>query len=237
MLMGLINEIKIITLPLPLRMGRVNCYLIQTSAGYILIDTGGSKARTQLYKELESASCTPSSLKLIILTHGDFDHIGNAAHLRSAFGARIAMHRDDSGMAELGDMFVNRRKPNVLVRAIISFFMGLRASERFKADILLNDGYDLSQYGLEAKVISLPGHSKGSIGILTVNGEFFCGDLFENTKGPALNSLIDDPTAANASIANLAGQRIRMVYPGHGQPFEMKLLEKNLPGWTESTIY
>ena len=103
------------------------------------------------------------------------------------------MHRDDSGMAERGDMFVNRRKPNILVRAIISIFMGLRAPERFKADILLNDGYDLSQYGLEAKVISLPGHSKGSIGILTVNGEFFCGDLFENTKGPALNSLIDDP--------------------------------------------
>ena len=223
------RDISILSLPLPLGMGRVNCYLIQTSAGQFLIDTGGSNARKELHRELESAGCMPGSLKLVILTHGDFDHIGNAAYIRSVFGANIAMHRDDSGMAERGDMFVNRKKPNILMRALLPIFTGFGKSERFTPDILLDDGYDLSHHGLEAKVISVPGHSKGSIGILTSNGELFCGDLFENTKGPALNSPIDDPVAANASVANLEGSKIRTVYPGHGQPFGMELLAKDMP--------
>ena len=223
------QEINIITLPLPLRMGRVNSYLIQTSVGHTLIDTGGSNARKELLRELERAGCMPSSLKLIILTHGDFDHIGNAAYLRSVFGARIAIHRDDSGMAERGDMFVNRKKPNILIRALVSLFMGFGTSERFTPDVLLDDGYDLSQHGFEAKVISLPGHSKGSIGILAANGELFCGDLLENTKGPALNALTDDSAAANASVAKLEALKIGTVYPGHGQPFAMELLTKRKP--------
>ena len=139
------------------------------------------------------------------------------------------MHRDDTGMAERGDMFVNRKKPNILIGALIPLFTGFGTSERFTPDFLLVDGYDLSQHGLEAKVICLPGHSKGSIGILTATDELFCGDLFENTKGPALNSLMDDPIAAAASLAILEGLEIRTVHPGHGRPFAMELLTKGTP--------
>jgi len=72
-------EIKTISLLLPYKLGGVNCYLIETDTGYILIDTGGSNRRTDLEKELESAGCQTGNLKLIVLTHGDFDHTGNAA--------------------------------------------------------------------------------------------------------------------------------------------------------------
>src|SRR4030066_485477 len=109
------QEIKTIRLPLPYHLGSVNCYLIATDIGYILIDTGGSNGRADLEKELESAGCRPGHLRLIVLTHGDFDHTGNAAYLREEFGARIAMHYDDSGMVERGDMFWNRKKPHILI--------------------------------------------------------------------------------------------------------------------------
>lgn len=223
------QDINILNLPLPLRMGMVNCYLVQTAAGHVLIDTGGSNARKELHGHLERAGCTQSSLKVVLLTHGDFDHIGSAAYLRSTLGARMAMHRDDSGMAERGDMFVNRKKPNILIKTLLPVFTGFGTSERFTPDLLLDDGYDLSQHGLEAIVICLPGHSKGSIGVLTASGELFCGDLFENTKGPALNSLMDDPAAAKASVVKLKSLKIGMVYPGHGQPFAMELLTRGMP--------
>jgi glyoxylase-like metal-dependent hydrolase (beta-lactamase superfamily II) len=223
------QDITIISLPLPLRMGRVNSYLIRTGARHLLMDTGGSNARRALLAQLESAGCMPGSLELILLTHGDFDHIGNAAYLRSVFGARIAMHGDDSGMAERGDMFVNRKTPNLLIRALLPSITGFGTSERFTPDVLLEDEYDLSQHGLEARVIGLPGHSRGSIGILTAHGGLFCGDLLENTKKPALNALMDDPTAANASLARLEALKIGTVYPGHGQPFEMELLTRGVP--------
>jgi len=67
------QEIKTIRLLLPYHLGSVNCYLIETDTGYILIDTGGSNKRTDLEKELASAGCKPGYLKLIVLTHGDFD--------------------------------------------------------------------------------------------------------------------------------------------------------------------
>jgi len=205
-------------------MGRVNCFLIQGADGYILIDTGSVSARKQLSGELVKAGCQPNSLMLIILTHGDFDHTGNAAYLRSTCGVRIAMHPDDAGMVERGDMFSNRKKPNFLITAMIPLFTGFRKSDRFTPDILLEDEYDLSQHGLNAKVISLPGHSQGSIGILTEEGDLFCGDLFENMKQPVLNSLIDDPEAAQSSLAKLENLGIKKVYPGHGQPFAWEQL-------------
>jgi glyoxylase-like metal-dependent hydrolase (beta-lactamase superfamily II) len=88
------TEIKTISSSLPYRLGNVNCYLIETDTGCILIDAGGSNKRTNIEKELESAGCNPGNLKLIVLTHGDFDHTGNAAYLRKKFGTKIAMHND-----------------------------------------------------------------------------------------------------------------------------------------------
>lgn len=220
------QPITTLSLPMPMRMGNVNCYLLRTEAGYFLIDTGSASARKQLLKELANAGCIPGSLRLVMLTHGDFDHTGNAAFLRSSFGTRLAMHRADSGMGESGDMFENRKKPNAVIRSLIPFFTGFGKSEHFTPDLLLDDGYDLPPLGLDAKVLSLPGHSKGSIGILTAEGDLFCGDLFENTKGPALNSLMDDPEAASVSLAVLRSYRIRFVYPGHGEPFAMEDLAK-----------
>jgi glyoxylase-like metal-dependent hydrolase (beta-lactamase superfamily II) len=214
--------IKTISLSLPLKMATVNCYLVETGSGYILIDTGSSNARADLEKALESAGCQPGDLALIVLTHGDFDHTGNAAYLRKKFGAKIAMHADDSGMAERGDMFWNRSQGNVILRMISPILFGFGKSKRFKPDLYLDEGDDLDEYGLDAQVISIPGHSLGSIGILTAGGDLFCGDLLENIEKPTLNSIMDDPAAANASVEKLKSLEIRTIYPGHGQPFPME---------------
>ena len=65
-------DAEIITLPL-----KVPCYLLKPS-GFILIDTGDESDCAHLEKELDQAKVTPENLKLVILTHGDFDHAGNA---------------------------------------------------------------------------------------------------------------------------------------------------------------
>lgn len=224
------QEIQIIYLLLPLNLGSVNCYLLQKDTDYILIDTGGSNKRTEIEEALLCAGCKPGNLRLIILTHGDFDHTGNAAYLRNKFDTKIAMHHDDSGMLERGDMFFNRKKPNILIRImlpILPIIFGFGKSERCKPDLYLEDGYDLSKYGFDAKVVEIPGHSKGSIGILTANGDFFCGDLLENIDKPTFSSIIDDLTAANTSVEKLKSLKINTLYPGHGKPFAMELFANN----------
>lgn len=211
--------------------GGVNCYLLTIEKGFVLIDTGFSKNRADVKKELESAGCTNETLRLIILTHGDFDHSGNAAYLREKYNSKIAMHSDDQGMVEKSDLFYNR-SVNFLVRImgkIILFFLrgGLKKNERFTPDLHVGDGYDLSEFGLDATVVHIPGHSKGSIGILTNTGDLFCGDLLENTDKPAKNSLISDKKAYSESVQKLKGLKINMVYPGHGEPFPMKQFMEN----------
>jgi len=219
----MIQQIKTINL------GGVNCYLVKTGDGYILIDTGFASKRAYLEKELESAGVKHGNLTLIILTHGDSDHAENSAYLREKYGAPITMHLDDSGMVENGDMSWNRKskpdKISMTFRIMTKLFSGLNKSgsfNTFKPDFYIVDGQSLSEYGFSAEVLHLPGHSKGSIGILTAGGELFCGDMFYNFAGFAY---IDDLSDYNVSINKLKNFKIETVYPGHGKPFPMRSIK------------
>ena len=205
----------------------VNCYLVSAGDGYVLIDTGYAKNRPAIDRELETAGCRPGNLKLIILTHGDYDHAGNAAYLRNEYRARVAMHGDESGAVEQGNMLLSRKEFSFfkrLIGRIFIFFLTFGRFDKFKPDLYFDDNTDLSAYGFDARAIHIPGHSRGSLGILTAGGDFFCGDLLVGGEKPALNSLIDDSKAAGASVERLKRLRINKVYPGHGRPFTMDQL-------------
>ena len=214
----MIKDIKTIIL------GRLtgNCYLLETDKGFVLIDTGRKSARSKLEEELAIAGCTPENLDLILLTHGDFDHTGNCAYLREKYDTKIAMHQYDSGMVENGDMFRNRKSGNWALKKLVNTFFSIT---KFKPDFTIDENSDLSEYGLDAQVVYIPGHSKGSIGILTASGDLFCGDLLSNVKKPEPNSVVDDIIELNESITRVKDLQIEMVYPGHGQPFRMNEFE------------
>lgn len=218
-------EINTLTTPFIFN-ATVNCYLVRIGDKFVLIDTGMTNKRDMIEKELENAGCQPGNLTLIVLTHGDFDHSGNAAYLRNKFGTQIAMHKADSGMVERGDMLWNRNKQNILTRIMFKLFFRLSESNRFKPDFYIDEGYNFSEYGFDAKVFAIPGHSKGSIGILATSGDLFCGDLLVNTDKPSKNTIIDDLDELNASVKKLNRFQINTVYPGHGQPFPMELFMK-----------
>ena len=215
---------EIQTMPL-----KVPCYLVKTDSGFFLIDTGDSSDCANLEQALGQAGVTPGNLKLVLLTHGDFDHAGNAAFLQQKYGAKVAMHEKDAEMVKRGDQGCNRKaRPDrvTLFGKIIIFVSSQLVKpaifKKFSPDLLVNDGDDLSEYGFEAKVLRLPGHSKGSIGVLTVDGDLFCGDLLMNMFKPEPHFMIDDMAGFHASIEKLKTYRIKTVYPGHGKPFPIE---------------
>ncbi len=215
---------EIIRIPLNYFFG-VNCYLIQTETGYTLIDTGIMKRREQLENALEKAGCKPGDLKLIIITHGHIDHIGNAAYLRDKHGAKIAMRREDAVMAESGGMFANTDGGVMIgIIGVLMKLFGLSNQERFTPDIYLEDNQRLSEYGLDATVIYTPGHSKGSVSILTDEGDLFCGDIYGNDKKPEKTSIIDDKATFESSAELLKTLDAKTIYPGHGKPFSLEEL-------------
>ena len=231
------SEIKIINL------GGVNCYLAKTDVGYILIDTGFLSKRVKLEQALGAAGCRPGNLNLILLTHGDTDHADNAAYLRERFGAKIALHPLEAPVVERGDMSSTRKAKPDKIGLIFKVMIPLAplifktdAFEYFKPDFTVDEDFDLSEYGFNARILHLPGHSKGSIGILSPNDfslqpvgpgpVVFCGDLLYNFIGRPSCQLIDDLADFNASIEKLRSLGVKTVYPGHGKPFP---LERVLP--------
>ena len=88
----------------------VNAYLVKTDAGFVLIDTGMAGNRATIERELRAAGCAPGDLQLIVITHGDPDHSGNASYLRAKYGAKIAMHKAEAAAVERGNMFLSRGK-------------------------------------------------------------------------------------------------------------------------------
>lgn len=140
------------------------------------------------------------------------------------------MHYADLGMVDQGDMFWNRQQPNRLVQALTGLLFRLSEADRFKPDCFVQEGNTLAEYGLDAQVIELPGHSRGNIGILTTRGELFCGDLLANRGKPQVWTIIDDPDATRASVEKLKQYRITTVYPGHGSPFQMEQFADSYQG-------
>ena len=196
-----------------------NCYLIHTETGYVLIDTGIKNRRKQLETALIDAGCQPGELKLIIITHGHIDHIGNASYLRDKYGAKIAMHRGDVKMVTGAGMFADA-PPSLMIK-IVGFLMnltGLGDFETFTPDILLEDNQSLQEYGLDATVLHTPGHSKGSISILTASGDLFSGDIF-NGSVEGVTTIVDDPSALDSSVEHLKTLNAESFYSGHGKPF------------------
>ena len=184
----------------------VHCYLLRSGEDFFLVDSGIARQRERLDRDLQAAGCSPGRLKLLLLTHGDSDHAGNAAYLREHFGAKIAMHAADVINVQTGDMFANKQTAPAIkafTRILLSL-TGLGGMPTFTPDILLEDGQDLAPLGLEATVMHLPGHSKGSIAILTAQGDLFCGDLLVNTQKPAVNTLADDLALLKASAARFS---------------------------------
>jgi hydroxyacylglutathione hydrolase len=213
-------------------LGGVNSYLLKSDAGYILIDTGFTSRRAALEKWLDDAGCRQGNLKLIIITHGDIDHAGNGAFIRNKYSARIVMHKDEAGVVEGGDMGMNRKaKPDrvsLIFRLLMAFGPFLFPPgkfEKFTPDVMVDDGKDLTEYGFDARIISIPGHSKGSVGILTPEGDLFCGDLLASFGKPGLHMLIDDMVAAKSSVEKLKKLGVKTIYPGHGKPFTMEQLK------------
>ncbi len=219
------DDIKVIGLDF------VNAFLLKVEDGYILIDTGLPGHWEKLEKELLSAGCLPDNLKLVVITHGDADHSGNALRLREKYGIRIAMHPGDVSQVENGAILKRRVRPFVY-RVVFALMMLKRKLHKdqagfpkFRPDILLADGQSLEDYGSSAKVIHVPGHTPGSIGIVTAKGDLFAGDTYTNRRKPDAAMIVENPQQLENSLAKLEKMNIRTVYPGHGEPF---LMEKYL---------
>jgi glyoxylase-like metal-dependent hydrolase (beta-lactamase superfamily II) len=100
-----------------------------------------------------------------------------------------------------------------------------------KVDIALtDDGLSLPDFGIPGRVVHTPGHSSGSMTVLLDTGEAFVGDLAMNRfplcLSPSLPIFADNPDAVVNSWRFLIELGAKTVYPAHGKPFPIAVIEK-----------
>ena len=195
--------------------GTDNCYLVTDGRKAILVDTASKQNLDQV-----KAECDRYEMKLIVLTHVHFDHAENAAVLSGMYGIPVAIHRKDEELFESFDK--QPLKSSGLVGRVVlgASLKMLRNTCVEKPDplICVRDGDDLSPYGIEAKVIELPGHTLGSIGVDVEGKHLIVGDALDNWIRPGIGHLFHDRDAVRKSAEKIRAMGDRTIYYGHGKP-------------------
>lgn len=229
---------KIITIDL----GGVNSYLIEKNGKFTLVDTGGhmfmdkeyDDRRQLLINQLDEQGVTEANLEMIILTHGDNDHVCNAKYIAELYHAKIAMHPEDVWMVEKKDpesYRVNSNYQSTILRLVFKLMdkkitkLMTKVTEEFETfspEISLFDGSSLEEYGFDGKIYHCPGHTKGSICIIDQEGNTICGDLFANNGKPSLAVNAEDFKRLETSAHEVLHHGAKKIYPGHGKPFDVE---------------
>ena len=195
--------------------GTDNCYLVTDGENAILVDTASKEHLSQVIEK-----CDKYKMKLIVLTHVHFDHAENAAELSKRYDIPVALHKSDE---ELFESFDKQPLKSYGIVGKVVLGLSLKVLRQTKVErpeniIYIKEGDGLNAYGINAKIIELPGHTLGSIGVDVEEEHLFVGDELDNWIKPGVGHLYYDPEAIKKSAEKLKDLGERTIYYGHGKP-------------------
>jgi len=152
-------------------------YVIETTDGLILVDTGLEDGHTLLLQQLESLRLDVLDLKAILITHGHGDHYLGAKELQQMTGAKLYVGQGDSGVL---------RDAGPRDAVFSTFPMGHVAIHPTDVDVELVGGEAIEIGDVKIQVIATPGHTPGSICYLLERNDqtaLFSGDTIMTITG------------------------------------------------------
>jgi hydroxyacylglutathione hydrolase len=210
----------------PIKLAGANIYLIKTESGYILVDAGMPGMGEKLDEVFAEVGVDPKSVQLIIATHGHLDHIGSIAYAQQVTEGSVLCHRSLAESLENSEFeqAVPRTK-NLRVR-LMNYLTRWLSFTGTKPDIVMDDEFDLSEYGIAGKIIHTPGHSPSSISIMLDNGEALIGDLVreEDSGEIGLGAFYEDKEVLLDSLEKVAAYEPRIIYLSHGTHIDNRAL-------------
>jgi hydroxyacylglutathione hydrolase len=200
----------------------------------VLVDTGVGGQAERILGALAQKGRTPEDVSLILITHGHGDHTGSAEALQIATGAPIALGKEDAEKALAGaDLEMHGRGlvGRTMLKMIRSRHDKTPPHPGPVADINLEGEMSLAEYGVDARVFPLPGHTRGSFAVMTGEGDALVGDILggggRSRKKPEVGVFANDDEQMDDSIRALVAMKPRLAYTGHDQaPFTLEQLEE-----------
>jgi hydroxyacylglutathione hydrolase len=236
------DAVHIVRLPL----WRSNGYLLRgpaPGARLVLVDPGSPTAgdSARLAASLAQAGLGFRDIALIVLTHGHADHAGNAARVRRASGAPVVAGRGDAAMLRAGrnDVLHPMGMEARMIRPMLTNRYPPLAADVWVAEAPPDapagaDSLDLRPYGIAGAVVSMPGHTAGSLAIFLASGDAVVGDLLRGgllggriaARRPAVHYFHADRARATVQICVSLARGVTRFYLGHGGPIERAAVER-----------
>ena len=130
------------------------------------------------------------------------------------------MHREDCALIKdkLAEPILAHTLLGKIIAKLSEKGFGQAKIEPFEPEAYLNDGDSLKQYGIPATIIGLPGHTKGSIGVVVGDTDIIVGDALMNILHPVKSPLYGDRAVMEQSAAKISALGDVTVHFGHGSP-------------------
>ena len=189
-----------------------NQVLLKGRDGNVLIDSGYARHVPLTLALLATRQgLGDSPLARLVNTHCHSDHMGGNAAIKARYGCPIALPVGEAALIDAWD-------EQTLLLAYTDQY-----APRFAYDETIGPGETRVWGELEWQALAAPGHDMGAMVFYNPeHGILVSGDaLWANGYGLVMPSEIDPRAlpAARATLEMLSRLDIRIVIPGHGEPF------------------
>ena len=189
-----------------------NNIVLKDRDGAVVIDSGyGSQAPLTLALIASRQGLDGAPLAKLVNTHCHSDHIGGNAAIARAYDCPIALPASEAPLVEAWD-----------TKTLLLDYADQYA-DRFAVGETLEAGATYVWGGLEWRALAAPGHDMAALVFYnTEHRILISGDaLWRNGYGFVMPPEIDPAAmpATRATLELLSALDIRVVIPGHGEPF------------------
>ena len=219
-----------------------NTYLVEADNGLVLVDTGMPGSEKRILKAIASLGRKPSEVKLILLTHRHWDHIGSAAALKRETSGTLVSHGFEKPYVAGTLVVITPRAWSLygrIVRRVLAFASSMAKLFRLVKyhPVLVDEASDeesvLDGVGLDGSIVWTPGHTKGSISLfLNKSNVAIIGDLLRTKRGKLREPLFMENTSQMmSSVQRILDLHPVILCPGHGKPLppsKVRIKERKL---------
>jgi len=130
------------------------CYLVTTTEGNILINTGLAASLTQIKNNIATLGFKFTDTKILLTTQAHYDHMGAMAEIKKSTGAQLMVDEKDADVLVTGGSS--------------DYELGIYGTsfKPVKPDRLLHDGDTIQLGSMKLVMLHHPGHTKGSCSFL-----------------------------------------------------------------------
>ena len=147
-------------------------YVVETSEGLVLIDTGLDRDAGSLRGQMAALKLDWRRIHAIFLTHAHGDHSGGAEYLRAATGAKIYAGQGDAAVLRAGG-------PREAFFSTFPMPASIKPTPT-RVDVELSSDQVIAVGDVSFRALVTPGHTPGSVCYLMERGDqrvLFSGDI------------------------------------------------------------